>query len=67
MHTSPFGAPQRRHRVEAGLTQEELAEHTGLSLRGLVALENGERSRPRKETVRLLADALQLGRGARQN
>jgi tetratricopeptide (TPR) repeat protein/transcriptional regulator with XRE-family HTH domain len=44
----------------AHLTQEELAERAGVSLRGVVALENGERSRPQRETVRLLAEGLGL-------
>lgn len=55
-----FGVLLRRHRTAARLTQEELAERAGISLRGLVALENGERLRPHRDTVRLLGDALQL-------
>jgi predicted ATPase/DNA-binding XRE family transcriptional regulator len=66
-HPSALGVLLRQHRVEAGLTQEELAERAGISLRGLVALENGERLRPRRDTVQLLADALQLGGGARRH
>jgi tetratricopeptide (TPR) repeat protein/DNA-binding CsgD family transcriptional regulator/transcriptional regulator with XRE-family HTH domain len=42
------------------LTQEELAERAGISLRGVAALETGERLRPRRDTVQLLADALHL-------
>ena len=38
-----FAAMLRRHRRAAGLTQEELAESAGLSLRGIAALEGGER------------------------
>ncbi len=34
-----FGDVLRRHRVAAGLTQEELAEHAGLSLRGISDLD----------------------------
>lgn len=63
-HPSAFGALLRRHRTTAGLTQEELAERAGISVRGLVALENGERVRPRRDTVQLLADALHLSEGA---
>src|SRR3712207_7119137 len=55
-----FGELLRRYRVAAGLTQEELAERAGLSARGIVALETGERRVPRRATVALLADALAL-------
>ncbi len=58
----PFGAVMRELRMTAGLTQEELAERTGLSVRGISDLERGERTRPHFETVRLLADALELDR-----
>jgi predicted ATPase/DNA-binding XRE family transcriptional regulator len=58
--TSPFGTKLRELRIAAGLTQEDLAERTGLSVRGISDLERGERSRPHFETVRLLADALEL-------
>jgi hypothetical protein len=37
-----FGAVLRRHRVAAGLTQEEMAERAGLSVRGLSHLAAGE-------------------------
>jgi ABC-type branched-subunit amino acid transport system substrate-binding protein/DNA-binding beta-propeller fold protein YncE/transcriptional regulator with XRE-family HTH domain len=60
-----FGELLRTLRVEAGLTQEELAERAGLSLRGVGALEHGERSRPQGHTVRMLADALRLKDEAR--
>jgi tetratricopeptide (TPR) repeat protein/transcriptional regulator with XRE-family HTH domain len=53
-----FGDLLRRHRVAAGLTQEELAEHAHLSPRAITALERGERSAPRRATVQLLAEAL---------
>lgn len=55
-----FGPALRRVRVGAQLTQEELAERSGLSVRGISDLERGERTRPHPHTVRLLADALQL-------
>jgi transcriptional regulator with XRE-family HTH domain len=55
-----FGPLLRRLRLVAGLSQEELAEHAGLSARGISALETGYRATPRLETVRLLADALRL-------
>jgi predicted ATPase/DNA-binding XRE family transcriptional regulator/Tfp pilus assembly protein PilF len=53
-----FGALLRTYRLAAGLTQEELAERAGLSLRGVSDLERGARQYPRLETVRMLADGL---------
>ena len=41
-------------------TQEELAERAGISPRAIRALERGERSKPYRSTVELLADALDL-------
>jgi len=55
-----FGDLLRRYRLAAGLTQAELAERAGLSVRGINDLERGARQTPRKETVALLADALRL-------
>ena len=55
-----FGDLLRRHRQAAGLTQEELAARTGLSVRGLSDLERGARAVPRKDTLRLLVEALGL-------
>ena len=52
-------------RAGAGLTQEELAEAAGLSPRTVSDLERGLATTPHKDTVRLLADALQLGGSAR--
>jgi predicted ATPase/DNA-binding XRE family transcriptional regulator len=60
-----FGAKLRELRIAAGLTQEELAERAGLSVRGISDLERGARSHPRFETVRLLADTLELAPEAR--
>jgi predicted ATPase len=50
----------RRYRLEAGLTQEALAEGSALSTRAISDLERGLRTAPRRETVRLLASALRL-------
>jgi WD40 repeat protein len=47
------------------VTQEELAEMSGLSVRTVRNLEHG-RSRPYKRSVRLLADALKLDGAARE-
>jgi predicted ATPase len=46
--------------VAAALSQEELAARSGLSARGISDLERGVRRAPRPETLRLLADALEL-------
>jgi class 3 adenylate cyclase/tetratricopeptide (TPR) repeat protein len=58
--TLSFGALLRRHRREAGLTQEELAEQSGLSVRGISDLERDVKQRPHRDTVELLASALHL-------
>jgi len=50
----------RRNRDAAGLTQEELAERSGLTAKAVGALERGERTRPYPHTVRALSDALDL-------
>ena len=55
-----FGGLLRRLREEAGLTQEELAEAAGLSPRSISDLERGINLTARKDTARLLADALRL-------
>src|SRR5829696_8641438 len=56
-----FAALLRRHRVATGLSQEALAERAGLSVRAISDLERGARRAPYRETVHLLADALELG------
>ena len=56
-----FGSMLRRLRISAGLTQERLAEKSGISATGVAALEAGRRTTPRLTTVRLLSDALDLG------
>jgi tetratricopeptide (TPR) repeat protein/transcriptional regulator with XRE-family HTH domain len=55
-----FGGLLRRLRAEAGLTQEELAGAARLSPRSVSDLERGINRTARKETARLLADALGL-------
>ena len=55
-----FGDWLRQLRSAASLSQEELAERAGLSVRGISDLERGLRHAPRPETVRMLADALAL-------
>jgi tetratricopeptide (TPR) repeat protein/transcriptional regulator with XRE-family HTH domain len=60
-----FAGVLRGLRVKAGLTQEELAGAAGVSPRAISDLERGMVATPHKDTVRLLADALQLGGWAR--
>jgi tetratricopeptide (TPR) repeat protein/transcriptional regulator with XRE-family HTH domain len=57
----------RQLRKEAGLTQEELAEAASLSTRSVSDMERGLTTTARKETVRLLADALRLTGPDREN
>jgi transcriptional regulator with XRE-family HTH domain len=44
--STTFGALLRQHRLEAGLTQEGLAERAGVSARGVQDLERGVRVTP---------------------
>jgi predicted ATPase/DNA-binding XRE family transcriptional regulator len=60
-----FGDLLRQLRSAATLSQEELAERSGMSVRGISDLERGARLAPRLETVRLLADALGADANAR--
>jgi tetratricopeptide (TPR) repeat protein/transcriptional regulator with XRE-family HTH domain len=60
-----FAGVLRELRAQAALTQEQLAAAAGLSPRTVSDLERGLASTPHKDTVRLLADALQLGGWAR--
>jgi CubicO group peptidase (beta-lactamase class C family)/transcriptional regulator with XRE-family HTH domain/tRNA A-37 threonylcarbamoyl transferase component Bud32 len=55
-----FATLLTRYRAALGLTQEELAERAGLSVRGLRDLERGVKIRPRAHTTRQLVDALEL-------
>lgn len=57
---APFGRLLRSYRRTLGLTQEELAERAGLSERAIRKIEAGTKHAPHKETVQLLADALEL-------
>src|SRR6202167_1851245 len=61
----PFGRLLRRYRASAGLTQEELAARSGVSVRALSDMERGRTARPFSHSVRLLADALELDEQAR--
>ena len=55
-----FAGLLRRLRADAGLTQEELADAASLSPRSISDLERGINLTARRETARLLADALSL-------
>src|SRR6185312_7435279 len=55
-----FGELLRHHRIAAGLTQDELAERASLSTRGISDLERGARGLPRKDTLEVLLQALDL-------
>ena len=55
-----FAGLLRHFRIEARLTQEELAEEAGLSPRSVSDLERGVNRTARKDTALLLADALHL-------
>lgn len=58
--TSQFSVLLRQLRKQAGLTQEELADRSGLAVRTIRRLETGESANPQLDTVRQLADALKL-------
>ncbi len=55
----------RRYRLVAGLSQEELAERSGLSARAISDIERGLSLAPRPETIRMLAEGLGLSAGER--
>lgn len=61
----PFARLLRQLRTDAGLTQEALAEAARLSTRSVSDLERGINLTARRETARLLADALDLTGPAR--
>ena len=55
-----FGALLKLYREAAGLSQGELAERAGMSRGAISALERGLNRKPHRDTVHLLASALQL-------
>jgi len=61
-----FGAILREYRREACLSQEQLAERAELSERTVRNLEADRVQSPRADTVRLLADALELSHADRR-
>lgn len=64
--SASFADCLRHLRQSAGLSQMELANRAGVSLRGISDLERGVRRAPHLTTVRLLADALELDDADRQ-
>ena len=58
--TSRFAAAVRAYRLDAGMTQQELAQRSGVSVAALRDLEQGRRSHPRPATVCALSQALGL-------
>jgi len=60
-----FAGLLRQLRIEAGLSQEELAGAAGVGARTVSDLERGVALTARKDTARLLADALNLSGAAR--
>jgi tetratricopeptide (TPR) repeat protein/transcriptional regulator with XRE-family HTH domain len=55
-----FGTLLRRYRAASGLSQEELADKSGLSARAVANMERGRTARPQRRSVQLLAEALGL-------
>src|ERR1051326_7900168 len=62
---TPLGDQLRQYRTDAGLTQEELAERAGLSVRALSDIERGISRAPYRATLDRLASALDLDAGRR--
>jgi transcriptional regulator with XRE-family HTH domain len=48
----------KRLRAQAGMTQQDLATQSGLSIAQVVAMEQGKRDNPRLDTLRKLAAGL---------
>jgi predicted ATPase/DNA-binding XRE family transcriptional regulator len=63
--TQEFGKVLKRLRLEAGLSQESLAERARISAQAVSALERGARRAPYRDTLDLLAAALDLTPEAR--
>ena len=57
-----FAEAVRAWRERRGWTQEELSHKSGLSTRAIRSLERGRTLKPRRTTVQMLADALQVPR-----
>lgn len=55
-----FGSLLQLYRTREGMTQQQLADFSAMSVRAIRDLERGRAERPRRDTVRLLAEALRL-------
>ncbi|MGC1382094.1 MAG: helix-turn-helix domain-containing protein [Candidatus Baltobacteraceae bacterium] len=58
--TPNFGAQLKQLRLEAGLSQEELAKRARISVQAVGAYERGTRRAPHRDTFALLAEGLNL-------
>jgi tetratricopeptide (TPR) repeat protein/transcriptional regulator with XRE-family HTH domain len=65
-HGRRFGVLLRLHRSASGLTQEELADLSQLSVRAISDMERSRTVRPHRRSVVRLADALQLSEPDRE-
>ncbi len=65
MNEAGYGALIRRRRLAVPLSQAELAERSGLSVREVADIERGRRRACRPSTTRALADAFGLSDGER--
>lgn len=61
-----LGAMLRGHRIAAGLSQEELARRSGLSVRAIGNIERARTAAPYGSSIRMLAAALELTGDARE-
>ncbi|MGW1671582.1 helix-turn-helix domain-containing protein [Streptomyces sp. NPDC002324] len=59
--TTQLGELLQQYRRRCGFTQSELSGFSTVSVRAIRNLELGQARNPRRETIRLLADALRLG------
>ncbi|HEU5471450.1 MAG TPA: BTAD domain-containing putative transcriptional regulator [Actinophytocola sp.] len=59
-NSATFGEALRAGRIRAGLTQAELAGRAGVSVRAVRYIEQGRVTRPRRESLRRLAEAVGL-------
>jgi transcriptional regulator with XRE-family HTH domain len=57
-----LGDRLRRQRIAAGLTQEELARRSGLSVRAISDMERGRTRRPQRSTLSQIVGALDAAR-----
>src|SRR5262249_18183735 len=55
-----FGGKRAGFRLGRGLSQDELARRSGMSVRAIRDLERGQVEHPRRTTIALLSDALSL-------